>query len=93
MESCVHHHQGSPSSVPPPHSSHDHPLMAGRAEQEVPGPGSDIPYQNVASAPTSALVEMLSRIDALEAIPRLQVGYTEPIIYYDMQPRGTSLFL
>ena len=73
MESCV-HHQGSPSNVTPPHSAHDHPLVTGRAEQEIPASGDDIPYQNVASAPTSALVEMLSRIDALEAIPRLQVG-------------------
>ena len=79
MESCV--HQGSPSSVPQPHSTHEHPLMAERAEQHV--PGGDIPYQSVASAPTSALVEMLSRIDALEAIPRLQVGPS------DMQPQYT----
>ena len=79
MESCV-HHQGSPSSVPPSHSSREHPLMAsGRGEQDVSGPGGDIPYQSMASAPTSALVEMLSRIDSLEAIPRLQVGYTEPV--------------
>ena len=70
MESCV--HQRSPSSAPPSHSAHEHSLMAERADR-----GGDIPYQSMASAPTSALVEMLSRIDSLEAIPRLQVGPNE----------------
>ena len=59
-------------------------MVSGRGEQDVSGPGGDVPYQSVASAPTSALVEMLSRIDSLEAIPRLQVGYTEP---GDVQPQ------
>ena len=69
MEQCV-HHDGSPSSAPPPHSVHGHSLLSSTNQHHVP---SAMSYQSVASAPTSALVEMLSRIDALEAIPRLQV--------------------
>ena len=79
MEPCVHpHHQGPPASVTPSHihsspltdSAHTHSPMS-RADQHI--TSNEMAYQSVASAPTSALVEMLSRIDALEAIPRLQV--------------------
>lgn len=72
MDPCVHHHhKGPPSSVASSHSAHAHSSLIAGADQHV--AGNDMAYQNVASAPTAALVEMLSRIDALEAIPRLQV--------------------
>ena len=73
MDHCVHpHHQGAPSSVPTSNSAHTHSQLMTEADQQVAGT-NEIAYQSVASAPTAALVEMLSRIDALEAIPRLQV--------------------